>query len=229
MNHEHTIETGLPKVILHNTISLDGSLKGFEADLNLHYSIASSLKVDAYVVGSQTILEASDEIPVEEDAEARRPVYDPTDIRPFWVLVDSRSRLKGFLHYFRKMEYVKDIIVLISDATPKDYQAYLKEKEYPFIKTGKDKVDLAEAFRQLRSDYRIETLLTDSGPALNNVLLKKNLVDEISLLIAPYIVAQSEPKIFVSLDIDLQQIRLKAMDAQNLGNDHLWLRYRVEK
>lgn len=229
MNHEHNIDTGLPKVILHDTVSLDGSLKGFEADLNLHYSIATSLKVDAYVMGSQTILEASDEIPPEEDTEARRPVYDPTDIRPFWVLVDSRSRLKGFLHYFRKMEYVKDIIVLISDATPKDYQAYLKEKEYPFIKAGKDKVDLAEAFRQLRAFYRIETLLTDSGPALNNVLLRKNLVDEVSLVIAPFIVAQSEPKIFVGPDIDSLQIRLKAMDAQNLGNDHLWLHYRVEK
>ena len=63
MNAGHEMKHVLPRIILHNTISLDGSLKGFNADLNIHYSIASSLKVDAYLVGSQTILDASDEIP----------------------------------------------------------------------------------------------------------------------------------------------------------------------
>jgi len=229
MNHEHNIVTGLPRVILHNTISLDGSLKGFEADLSIHYSIASSLKVDAYLVGSQTILDASDEIPAEADTEPGRPEYDPTDIRPFWVVVDSRSRLKGLLPYFRKMEYLKDIIVLISDATPKDYQEYLKERDYPFIRTGKKKVDLADAFHQLRSDFRIETLLTDSGPGLTNVLLQKNLVDEISLVFAPFIVKKGQYKIFNELELNSEHIRLKVLDTQNLGNDHFWIRYQVKK
>lgn len=229
MNQEHNIRTGLPRVILHNTISLDGSLKGFEADLNMHYSIASSLKADAYLVGSQTILDASDEIPAEEDTEPGRPEYDPTDIRPFWVVVDSRSRLKGLLHYFRKMEYIKDLIVLISDATPKDYQEYLKEKDYPFIKTGEKRVNLADAFQQLRSGFRIETLLTDSGPGLTNVLLQKNLVDEISLVVAPFVVKKGQDKIFNELDMKSEHIRLKMLDSQNLGNDHFWIRYQVRK
>ena len=229
MNQEHNIRTGLPRVILHNTISLDGSLKGFEADLNMHYTIASSLKADAYLVGSQTILDTSDEIPAEEESESGRPEYDPNDARPFWVVVDSRSRLKGMLHYFRKMEYIKDIIVLISDATPKDYQDYLKEKDYPFIRTGKKKVDLADAFRQLRSDFRIEVLLTDSGPGLTNVLLQQNLVDEISLVMAPFIVKQGQFKIFNELELKSEYIRLKVLDSQNLGNDHFWIRYQIRK
>jgi len=229
MNDEHNIDTGMPKVILHNTISLDGSLSGFEADLNIHYSLASSLKVDAYLVGSQTILEATDEIPPEKDEQEKRPAYDPTDIRPFWVVVDSQSRLKGLLHHYRKMEYIKDIIVLISQDTPKDYQEYLKERDYPFIKVGKGQVALDEAFGRLKSEFRIETLLTDSGPGLNNALLARNLVDEISLVIAPLILAQSHPKIFVGLDLDSSQVRLHALDSQNLGKDHIWLHYKVEK
>jgi 2,5-diamino-6-(ribosylamino)-4(3H)-pyrimidinone 5'-phosphate reductase len=229
MNAEHNIQTGLPRIILHNTISLDGSLKGFEADLNIHYSIASSLKSDAYLVGSQTILDATEEIPQETKEETHRPYYDPTDIKPFWVVVDSRSRLKGILHYYRQMEYIKDIIVLISHATPKDYQQYLEERDYPFIKTGDNKVNLKEAFRELKTTYNIETVITDSGPGLNNVLLKQNLVDELSLVVAPYIVAFSEPKIFMGLELDNQQVRLKTLDTQNLGKDHLWLRYKVKK
>ena len=229
MNTEHNIKTGLPRVVLHNTISLDGSLKGFEADLNIHYSIASSLQADAYLVGSQTILDATEEIPPEAEGDDKRPVYDPNDIRPFWVVVDSRSRLKGILHHYRRMEFIKDIIVLISQETPKDYQEYLKERDYPFIKTGKEKVDFAEAFKELKDEYQIKTLLTDSGPQLNNVLLRQNLVDEISLVIAPYIMAQAQPRIFVDLDLKSRHIRLDALDSQNLGNNHIWLRYKIRK
>ena len=120
MSKVHYIEKLRPKIILHNTISLDGSLRGFEANLNMHYSIASSLKVDAYLVGSQTILDASDEIPPEPEKEEQERIYDPEDVRPFWIVVDSRSRLKGVLHFYRQMEYIKDIIVLVSNSTPKD-------------------------------------------------------------------------------------------------------------
>lgn len=229
MNHEHNIERIYPKVVLHNTISLDGSLKGFDADLNMHYSIASSLKVDAYLVGSQTILDASDEIPPEPEAEEKERHYDPDDIRPFWIVVDSRSRLKGILHFYRQMEYIKDIIVLVSKSTPKDYVQYLSKNHYPHVRAGRDKVDFFETFRILKEEYNIQTMLTDTGAALNNILLQKNLVDEISLIVAPSIVAKSEPKIFIGLDIDEEQIRLISMDAQNLGNDYVWLRYKIKK
>ena len=229
MSPEHNIDADLPRVILHNTISLDGSLKGFEADLNIHYSIATSLQVDAYLVGSQTILDASDEIPPEPEEPDQRPTYDSTDIRPFWVLVDSQSRLKGLLHYYRRMDFIKDLIVLISHRTPKDYQEYLKKHDYPFIRAGKDKVDFREAFREIRKQFHIETMLTDSGPTLNNELLRQSLVDEISLLVAPMILAQSQPKIFVGLDLESREIRLQAMDPRNLGSDYIWLHYKVKK
>ena len=229
MSQEINIQEQLPRIILHNTISLDGSLKGFEADLNIHYSIASSLKVDAYLVGSQTILDASDEIPGEPVQSSTERKYDPEDIRPFWVIVDSRSRLKGLLHFYRQMEYIKDIIVLISHTTPKDYISYLKENKYPYIKSGKDKVDLKEAFKELKEQYQIETLLTDSGPTLNNVLLKENLADEISVIVAPFIVARAQPRIFIGLDIEYETIQLTSLNAQNLGNDYVWLRYKIRR
>ena len=229
MSKVHYIEKLRPKIILHNTISLDGSLRGFEANLNMHYSIASSLKVDAYLVGSQTILDASDEIPPEPEKEEQERIYDPEDVRPFWIVVDSRSRLKGVLHFYRQMEYIKDIIVLVSNSTPKDYLRYLKEKKYPYVRAGKERIDFFEAFRILKEEYRIETILTDTGPTLNNLLLQQNLADEISVIVAPFIVAKSQPRIFVGLDIEEEQIKLSSRDAQKLGNDYVWLRYKVMK
>jgi 2,5-diamino-6-(ribosylamino)-4(3H)-pyrimidinone 5'-phosphate reductase len=45
----------LPKVIVHNSISLDGSLTNFEPNMELHYQIAGSYKPDANLIGSNTV------------------------------------------------------------------------------------------------------------------------------------------------------------------------------
>ena len=127
------------------------------------------------------------------------------------------------------MEYIKDIILLVSESTPKDYIRYLKDNHYPYIKGGDDRVDLQNAFKELKEQFRIETILTDTGPTLNNVLLKQNLADEFSIIVAPFIVSQAHPKIFSGLEIMEQQIQLVNLNAQNLGNDHVWLRYKIIK
>jgi len=44
----------LPKVVIHNTISLDGSTTGFDANLEVHYGILGSYEPDAMIVGSNT-------------------------------------------------------------------------------------------------------------------------------------------------------------------------------
>ena len=42
-------------LILHNSISLDGSLTNFAVDMELHYRIAGEYKPDAHLIGSNTI------------------------------------------------------------------------------------------------------------------------------------------------------------------------------
>ena len=44
----------LPKVIMHNSISLDGSVKDFEVNMGLHYQIAGSYGADVHLIGSNT-------------------------------------------------------------------------------------------------------------------------------------------------------------------------------
>jgi 2,5-diamino-6-(ribosylamino)-4(3H)-pyrimidinone 5'-phosphate reductase len=45
----------LPKVVVHNSISLDGSLTGFEPNMQLHYKIAGDYRADANLIGSKTV------------------------------------------------------------------------------------------------------------------------------------------------------------------------------
>lgn len=45
----------LPKVILHNSISLDGSLTNFEPNMEQHYRIAGNYKPQVHLVGSNAV------------------------------------------------------------------------------------------------------------------------------------------------------------------------------
>ena len=46
----------LPKIILHNSVSLDGSLTNFGPNMELHYQIAGKYNVDAHLIGSNTVI-----------------------------------------------------------------------------------------------------------------------------------------------------------------------------
>lgn len=65
----------MQKVVIHNSISLDGSLTGFEPNMELHYQIVGSYKPDIYFVGSNTVKVGATlygEIPAENDLEGDR-------------------------------------------------------------------------------------------------------------------------------------------------------------
>jgi 2,5-diamino-6-(ribosylamino)-4(3H)-pyrimidinone 5'-phosphate reductase len=48
-----------PRVVVHNTVSLDGRLSGFPVDLGLHYEVAATIPHDAILTGSATLLAAA--------------------------------------------------------------------------------------------------------------------------------------------------------------------------
>ena len=178
-----------PKVIIHNTVSLDGSIKDFEVDLNLHYQIANEFEADTHLIGSTTaktgIEMYTEEIPQEEKTDFIKPEFEPSDERPFWVIPDSRGTLENLLHVYRRSGYCKDVIILTSETTPKSYLAYLRERRYDYIISGEDHVDYDGAFEMLNERYDTKTILTDSGGTLSNILLEKDLIDEISIIISP--------------------------------------------
>ena len=48
------------EIIIHNSISLDGSLTGFMPDMELHYKIAGEYNPDAHLIGSETIIKGTE-------------------------------------------------------------------------------------------------------------------------------------------------------------------------
>jgi 2,5-diamino-6-(ribosylamino)-4(3H)-pyrimidinone 5'-phosphate reductase len=217
----------LPKIIIHNSISLDGSLTGFEPNMGLHYQIAGNYKPDAHLIGSNTIKKGielyCDGVPPEEQSDFTKPERDEN--LPFWVIPDTTGALKGLLHTCRRFEFCKDVIVLLSEATPNTYIQHLQERNYDYHSVGKKHIDLKKSLKLLSENYNVTTILTDTGRILGNLLLNHGFVSEISVLIHPVIVGTNAYTIFANID---NSIKLKLFKKETFDNGYVWLVYTVE-
>ena len=213
---------------MHNSISLDGSVIGFEVNMGLHYQIASGFKPDLYIVGSNTAKLGVDmfmaEVPAETKDDFKKPDFDPGDKRAYWVIPDSRGKMKGLLHTMRNSEFGKDVVILASRKTPDHYIKHLDERDYDYYIAGEDQVDFKEALNLLAKKYPARTILTDAGPILNCHLLELGLIDEISLLISPVMVGKDSLDVFAKLD---KSINLNLIQQKTYENDYIHLLYRV--
>jgi 2,5-diamino-6-(ribosylamino)-4(3H)-pyrimidinone 5'-phosphate reductase len=219
-----------PKIITHNAISLDGSISGFSIDPDKYYAIAESYHPDAMLVGSSTAKSGlemySDGIPDERPADFVKPRITEEDKRPYWVIPDSHGLLQGRLHIFRRFEYCKDVIVLLSEKSPESYVKYLMERNYDVIISGHEEVDLKKSIEILAQKYSCEVILTDSGGNLNKALLEEGLVDEISLIINPTLVDQRHLKLFRNLELTRKAIQLELIKTDVLEGQVL-VHYKV--
>jgi len=221
----------LPKVVIHNTISLDGSTTGFDANLEVHYGILGSYEPDAMIVGSNTAKTGTEffcqKIPPEEESDFKKPEIQPDDTRAYWMIADSRGILEGLMHVFRRSEYSKDVIVLVSDKTPEPYINYLKERNYDFIRAGPDRVDVRKALEIANERYGFKLVVSDSGGILNSILLEQGLVEEISLVLTPEIVGKNGTNLFRG--IEKSGIQLELIRNEIVEKKYVHLVYRVLK
>ena len=217
----------LQKVIIHNSISLDGSLTGFEPNMSLHYQIAGNYKPQVHLIGSNTakvgIELFENGVPEEEAMDFKKPKRDIG--LPFWVIPDTKGTLEGLLHICRRFEFCRDVAVLISEITPKEYVEYLKKRNYNYYVVGKEHVDLKETLRLLSSEFKAKRVLADTGRTLGNLLLEQGLVDEISLLVHPIIVGEKAYNIFGNIQ---QNLIVRLQKQERLEKGYIWLVYKTK-
>ncbi|MDD1676257.1 MAG: dihydrofolate reductase family protein [Methanomicrobiales archaeon] len=215
-----------PHVVMSNAISCNGSLTGFACDYGIYYPLLLEQEPDLVLVGSQTVAAAHDDIPPEEEYDRRKRVIAPDDRRPWWGVVDSRGILRDVLHFYRRMEYIRDIIVLVAENTPASYIRFLQEREYEYVVAGKDRVDFRAAFSALGGQYGIRRISTDTGGTLNSVLLDAGLVDVISLVVVPVVTPTIGTPFYRSI-AGSGTISLMLEKAEPLRDGYVHLLYRV--
>jgi 2,5-diamino-6-(ribosylamino)-4(3H)-pyrimidinone 5'-phosphate reductase len=114
---------------------------------------------------------------------------------------------------------------MVTKQTPKDYIDYLRERNYNYHISGESKVDLKKALEILFTEYAVKTELTDTGRVLNDLLLNKSLVSEISLLIHPLIVGEKAYPMFTEVK---ERVNLTLEKWEYLDNGYVWLLYKIK-
>jgi 2,5-diamino-6-(ribosylamino)-4(3H)-pyrimidinone 5'-phosphate reductase len=221
-----------PRVILHSITSLDGRLDGLPPDVALYYELVGALPHQAVLTGTGTLLAAAADEGIDMTAEDEEPpaapAADADDNRPLLVIVDSAGRITRFA-WLRGQPFWRDILVLCSSATPEPHRQRLRRHRVDHLTIGENRVNLAEALRALAARHSVTAVRVDAGGTLNGALVRAGLVDEISVVVAPYVVGTSPAHPLHLVDgLDApgaQNLDLTSVEA--LRDGHVWLRYLV--
>jgi len=220
----------LPRVILHIGVSVDGRIDWGQDDVGLYYELAARWNAEAMLSGSNTMLAAyaGQETPPEADLASGPKELHPLHV-PFLVVVDSRGQIRNW-PVVQREPYWREVVVLCSRATPPAYLDDLRECHLDTIVAGEERVDLRAALEELNARYGITKVRVDSGGILSGVLLRAGLVDEVSVLVGPYLVGGTSPRsMFVAPDLASPEgvIPLKLIAVEKMRGDIIWLRYEV--
>lgn len=223
----------LPKVIIYNTVSLDGRITGFNIDTELYYDLASEWNVDAVLMGSNTILTGlnTDAGNFREEGVYQTPKVIENDEIPLLVVPDSCGKIRNWNEII-EMPFIRDILVLCSRSTPQEYLDFLDKSNIKYMIIGYDKVNLGAALEELNIQFGVKSLYVDSGGVLNGVLLRDDLVDEICLLIHPVMVGGIlSNSIYTNPDLNVNSevLDLKLLKMEKLKNEIIFLHYRIMK
>jgi 2,5-diamino-6-(ribosylamino)-4(3H)-pyrimidinone 5'-phosphate reductase len=222
----------LPRVIVHNEMSLDARLDGLDVDMGRFYAIAGTWHEDCTLVGSETLLAAMPELGEAGQAlavaRADGTGQEASRDAPLLAAVDSRGRLPG-LGRLRDQPHWRDAIALCSEATPMAHLGLLDAAGVSRIVVGAGRVDLRGALEALAVRYGVGIVRVDAGGSLVGALMRQGLVHEVSVLIEPRLVGgMSHHWLATAPGTDSQQVvALRLREMERFDDDAVWLRYDV--
>jgi 2,5-diamino-6-(ribosylamino)-4(3H)-pyrimidinone 5'-phosphate reductase len=97
----------------------------------------------------------------------------------------------------------------------------------------KDEIDFEDLFHNLIENHGVDRLTIQSGGTLNSILLRKNLIDRISVVLVPCLIGgKSTPTLIDGLDLvsqeDLKHIKvLKLEKIDILKHSFLHIQYSI--
>ncbi|RHW53867.1 dihydrofolate reductase family protein [Lactobacillus bombicola] len=103
------------------------------------------------------------------------------------VSFDRKGKCGWEQNYFPYDGHNMRAIEVVTKQASKEYLTFLRSMKIPYIVSGNTEFNLEEVLVKLKQNYDINTLALCGGARINGVFLEKHLVDEISLVISPYV------------------------------------------
>lgn len=103
------------------------------------------------------------------------------------ISFDRKGRMGWETNYFEYGGHKNRAIEVLTEQASKSYLAFLQSIEIPYIICGTEDLDLNQALTKLRKYFGITAISLAGGAIINGAFLKAHLVDEISLVVSPYV------------------------------------------
>lgn len=227
-----------PKVICHMTTSLDGKVTGdflytpeCERAVEIYYEINRDYKADAFACGRVT-MEGSftggwyPDLTGFAEAEISREDHIADKSAKFFAVAFDRHGKLGW-----KTSCIEDddpgyggahVIEVLCEDVSNAYLAYLQSIDVSYIFAGKKDLDLPLALDKLNRLFGIKNLLLEGGSVINGAFQRADLIDELSLTVAPITAsAGDKPLFFDSVNSNYALINVKQFEG-----GVLWLNYK---
>ena len=229
-----------PYIICHMVTSIDGKVTGdylyrpeCEKATDIYYEINRNYKADGFICGRVT-MEGSFTNGYYPDLSGYEPVKpDPVPMN-FWLDEEYMSGFyavafdpKGKLGWKSNRIIDEDpgyggaqIIEVLTEAVDERYLAYLQEMEIPYIFAGETEIDVELALHTL-AVHGINTLLLEGGSVVNGYFERADMIDELSLVIAPVIADAGDKPLFM----DSTRADFKLKELKQYDNGVVWMNY----
>ena len=139
------------------------------------------------------------------------------------------------------------LVCIVSERASRKYLEMLRKQEISWIAVGKENIDLNAAmtilYEQLGKEnidlnaamtilyeqFHVKRLALLGGGHINGGFLQAGLIDEVSLLVAPGIDGRKNGTSVFDGIVEMENLpkHLHLTGLERLGNDVIWLRYRL--
>jgi 2,5-diamino-6-(ribosylamino)-4(3H)-pyrimidinone 5'-phosphate reductase len=122
------------------------------------------------------------------------------------------------------------VITVLTEKVSDDYLAFLQSKGVSYLFGGKTDLNLKRVLEKLRKEFGIKKLLLEGGGKINGSFLAADLIDELSVLVAPIADgAIGTPSLFDAREGKGPARHLKLVSFEKRTGDLLWLRYKLKR
>jgi 2,5-diamino-6-(ribosylamino)-4(3H)-pyrimidinone 5'-phosphate reductase len=212
----------IPKVILLNSISVNGISNDIRIESETINQIKHESKFDALLMDTNTL-----KILCKTGSWDKSEKSNNVNI-PFLVVPDVNGDFKSWKKILKNYN-IKELLVICSRATPQQYLNFLDEDGIKYMIIGYNDVNFPTALEELNIQFGVKTVLVNGDGFLNSKLVRDDLVEEINVLITPKLDIGVNNKQDVYMDIvdDFQNLDLRLLDIKKLKNEIIFIKYRV--
>jgi len=224
-----------PYVICHMAPSVDGRIvtAGWKLPGTLYAEYertARTFDADAWMIGriSMEPYAGRARVPARKPARPipRTDFVARHDAESYAIALDPSGKLRWKSGAIDGEHVITVLTERVSDA----YLAFLRAQGVSYVFGGKREVDLERVLATLRREFGIERLLLEGGGKINGAFLAADLVDELSLLVAPVADGSiGSPSLFDAGEGRGPARHLELVSAETLAGDLVWLRYRTKR